>query len=91
MRERELELVRVGVSPHAPYTVSAELFQKTIEYAGRESLDVCIHAAESEMEQRMMIAGDDIFSTALRERGINWQAPGTSTIKYFNQIGVLQA
>jgi 5-methylthioadenosine/S-adenosylhomocysteine deaminase len=91
MRESESELVRVGVSPHAPYTVSAELFRRVSEYAARESLDICIHAAESEAEQRMMLTGGDEFSIALRERGIDWAIPGISTIKYLDRIGALSA
>ncbi len=89
MRATETRLVRAGVSPHAPYTVSAQLFERVTEYASRESLDVCIHAAESHIEQRMMLAGDDEFSRGLRERGIEWHAPGVSTIQYFEQLGVL--
>lgn len=91
MRERETALARVGISPHAPYTVSARLFQLATEYAARESLDVCIHAAESQAEQDMLTAGAGEFVAGLRRRGIDWQAPGVSTIKYFERLGVLAA
>ena len=90
MRERETNLVRVGVSPHAPYTVSAKLFHQMAEYAARESLDTCIHAAESEFEQQMVVAGEGEFAERLRERNIEWNAPGVSTIKYFASLGVLE-
>src|SRR5581483_3523546 len=91
MRAHETELVRVGISPHAPYTVSARLFQRATEYARRESLDVCIHTAESQSEQELLMAGVGEFAEGVRRRGINWQTPGVSTVKYFEQLGVLEA
>jgi len=91
MREHETDLVRVGISPHAPYTVSGRLFQLATEYAQRESLDICIHAAESQSEQDMLLAGTGEFAEGLRKRGINWQSPGVSTIRYFAALGVLEA
>jgi 5-methylthioadenosine/S-adenosylhomocysteine deaminase len=91
MRARETALVRAGVSPHAPYTVSPRLLRRVTEYARADSLDMCIHTAESEAEQQMMLVGEGEFARGLRERGIAWTAPRTSTIKFFESLGVLEA
>jgi 5-methylthioadenosine/S-adenosylhomocysteine deaminase len=90
MRESETALARVGVSPHAPYTVSAELFRRVVEYAANEALDVCIHTAESEAEQQLLLANEGDFAIRLAARGIEWNAPQKSTIKYFDSLGVLE-
>lgn len=90
MRSRQSERVKVGVSPHSPYTVSSDLFRLVAEYALVESLDVCIHAAESESEERFLLEGAGEFAERLRARRIEWRAPGMTTVRYFDSLGVLE-
>lgn len=91
LRAEETPLVRVGVSPHAPYTVSAPLLEAVTEYAIAENLPVMMHAAESEAESLLMREGRGSFAEHLAERGIEWRAPGMSTIEYLDMLGVLHA
>ncbi|MDX6306012.1 MAG: 5-methylthioadenosine/S-adenosylhomocysteine deaminase [Blastocatellia bacterium] len=90
LRALENALVRIGVSPHAPYTVSAPQLELISRLAIDESLPVMMHAAESESERLFMLEGQGVFADKLRERGIEWQAPGISTIQYLSRHGVLE-
>jgi cytosine/adenosine deaminase-related metal-dependent hydrolase len=91
MRRRETALVRVGVSPHAPFTVSGDLFSRVANFAREASLDICIHAAESESERRFLLTGDGEFADGLRSRGIAWVPPGMSAVRYLHQLQVLES
>ena len=89
LRELETPLVKVGVSPHAPYTVSAPQLELIAEFATREKLPLMMHAAESAAEDQLLREGLGPFAEGLTKRGIEWRAPGTSTIQYLKQLGVL--
>jgi cytosine/adenosine deaminase-related metal-dependent hydrolase len=91
LRAGETRLVRVGVSPHAPYTVSAPLYEAVAGYAIEEELNLMTHASESEAETLLMQKGSGAFAENLAARGIKWRAPGVSTIKYLHDLGVLYA
>ncbi|MDP9348108.1 MAG: amidohydrolase family protein, partial [Gemmatimonadota bacterium] len=90
LRREETDLVRVGVSPHAPYTVSDRLFCAAAEYALSESLPVAVHAAESEAEDALVKRGAGDFAPGLRARGIATPARGESTVELFDRLGVLR-
>ncbi|HEV2884216.1 MAG TPA: amidohydrolase family protein, partial [Pyrinomonadaceae bacterium] len=90
LREHETPRVRCGVSPHAPYTVSAPQLELISKYALDESLPLMMHAAETAMEVSLLRDGKGPFADGLRSRAIDWQAPGVSTIQYLNRHGVLQ-
>ena len=89
LREVETPLVKVGVSPHAPYTVSAPQLELITEFATLEKLPLMMHAAESAAEDQLLREGLGLFAEGLAKRGIEWRAPGTSTIQYLEQLGVL--
>ena len=89
LREHESELVRAGVSPHAPYTVCAPQLEMIVELAHAERLPVMMHAAESEAEDLLLREGCGAFAEGLARRSIEWKAPRVSTIQYLKQVGVL--
>jgi cytosine/adenosine deaminase-related metal-dependent hydrolase len=70
MRERETPLVQVGVSPHAPYSVSDALYAAVADLAAREQLPVAVHIAEGEDEQLLVTRGEGAFVPFLQGRGI---------------------
>jgi cytosine/adenosine deaminase-related metal-dependent hydrolase len=89
LRRQETDLVRIGVSPHAPFTVSDALFSQVAAYALREDLPVAVHAAESPDEQALVTRAEGAFAERLRARGINAVPRGRSTIDLLERAGVL--
>lgn len=90
LRAIESELVRAGVSPHAPYTVCGPQLEVIADFAESEQLPLMMHAAESEAEELLLREGCGLFAEGLAKRSIEWNAPRTSTIRYLKQVGVLR-
>ena len=80
---------RLGVSPHAPYTVSEPLYRAVAELARREALPLAVHLAESREETALVRDGAGSFAEALRARGIAVVARHCSPVQYLLQLGVL--
>jgi cytosine/adenosine deaminase-related metal-dependent hydrolase len=84
------ERVRIGVSPHAPYTVSGPLYAATAEWARREGLPVAVHLAESPAESALLERGSGAFAEAWRGRGIPLPLPpGRTPVAWLEEHGVL--
>lgn len=82
---RQTPLVTLGISPHAPYTVSDPLFS----FAARAGHPVAVHIAESEAETRFVRDGDGPFADGLRQRGIPVAPRARSPIALLDALGVL--
>ena len=89
LRTVESDLVRVGVSPHAPYTVCGPQLELIADLARTEGLPLMMHAAESAAEEMFVREGCGAFAEGLARREIEWKAPRVSTIQYLKQVGVL--
>lgn len=88
-------LVSVGLSPHAPYTVSGPLFRALTAYALRENLKVATHVAESLAEVTFVRNGAGVLAHDFRELvgwdDLMWMPTGTTPVKYLEQWDALDA
>ena len=81
--------LKIGISPHAPYTVRPELFKALANYASQNDLKICIHAAESPSEGELFYSGSGAIAEMFDRRGIEWASPGSSVVSYLDSFGIL--
>jgi 5-methylthioadenosine/S-adenosylhomocysteine deaminase len=89
LRPRESPLVRVGVSPHAPYSVGDDLYRAVAAFARTERLPLATHVAESDAESALVERGESVFADLLRSRDIAVTRRGRSPIALLDSLGVL--
>jgi cytosine/adenosine deaminase-related metal-dependent hydrolase len=90
LRHTESDLVRIGISPHAPYTVSDELYRAAAALARAEELPMAVHIAESVAERRLVQHGDGDFAPGLNARGIATPPRASSPVALLHRLGVLE-
>lgn len=84
-----------GLSPHAPYTLSAEVLDKVFAYAEWLSLQCTTHLAESRDETRFLLDGsgpiaDKLYASAKWDAMAS-QPPGCSPVAALCRQGRLRA
>ena len=80
--------VHLGVSPHAPYSVSGALYQMVAELASRRALPMAVHLAESVAEVELL-QGTGGFAEAWRKREIPVPRTSDSPTEWLDRAGVL--
>jgi aminodeoxyfutalosine deaminase len=91
--------VRLGLSPHTPFTVSSKLLQRLAEFARLEGLPLQIHVAEHPSELELFQTGSGALANSLQAFKIppfetSWgRSPSAnlSPIKYLAELRVLEA
>lgn len=85
--------VRLGIAPHAPYSVSAGLFG-----AVRRDLDAhpgsvsSVHLGETPDEIELLRQGSGDLRRVLEELGRwtgDWEPPGVSPVEYLDRLGLI--
>ncbi len=92
LRQRETADVRIGVSPHAPYSVSKALYAATAEFALSDGLPMAVHLAESAFEEDLVVRGEGPYAENWRSRGIDPAgARARSSVALLHEAGALRA
>jgi len=81
--------VSVRTAAHAPHSVSAALLGRLLARGG----PAAVHLAESAGEARFLRAGDDEWSSLLRDRGLGhvvFDPPGVTPVQYLDSLGILR-
>jgi len=81
--------VVVGVSPHAPYSVSGSLYRAVRQLATRHQLPVAMHLAESGAESELVVRGRGPFAALWTRRGIPLPRPARTPVEYVHREGGL--
>lgn len=89
LEPEQTDLVTLGVSPHAPYTVSDRLYQATARFADSRGLPMAMHIAESEAEHEIVTNGNGEFADRWRRRGIAVAKRARSPIELLDRLGAL--
>lgn len=90
LRLEQTELVSLGVSPHAPYTVSDPLYDAAARFANSRKLPLAMHIAESEEEFDIVTRGTGDFAERWQRRGIPVSPRSRSPIALLEERGALE-
>lgn len=86
---RASPLVGLGVSPHAPYSVSDALYRAATAHARTRRLPIATHVAESADESAFVSRGEGAFAGLLAGRSIAVAPRGRTPVDLLAGLGVL--
>jgi cytosine/adenosine deaminase-related metal-dependent hydrolase len=90
LQPEQTDLVALGVSPHAPYTVSDRLYEAAARFADSRGLPMAMHIAESAAEYEIVASGSGDFAERWRRRGIAVSKRARSPIELLDRLGALE-
>jgi aminodeoxyfutalosine deaminase len=89
------DAVRIAIAPHAPYSVSPELFRAIRAEVDRSAVRITsVHAGESDGEVEFLRDGSGPWPGILEWVGstrADWVPPGLGPVEYLDSLGMLDA
>ncbi len=88
---RETACIRMGLSPHAPHTVSPAALLAISKIARRRHLPLCMHVAESRDELQLLQGKKSGFEKLYQAAGWDrsWAPSAMSPFEYLGDLGLL--
>lgn len=84
---------RIGIAPHAPYSVSPELLKESHNFAQEKRLPLSIHMSEMPEEIEFIKNGSGAMKDLLIDFGVwndKWVPPKSTPVKYLQSLGILK-
>jgi cytosine/adenosine deaminase-related metal-dependent hydrolase len=85
--------VAAGLAPHAPYSVSPDLFRAIADEAAARGWPSSVHLGESQEEVEFLLTGGGGIADTLRRLGVwndAWLPPRVDPAEYLDRLGVLR-
>ncbi|MGP0628650.1 amidohydrolase family protein [Nitrospina sp. 32_T5] len=85
--------IRLGIAPHASYSVSAKLLRRLKAIAQNHRCPISCHVAEVPEEREFLQTGEGPMRHLLETRGVfnpRWRPPELGPAAYLDQLGVLE-
>jgi cytosine/adenosine deaminase-related metal-dependent hydrolase len=82
--------LRIGISPHAPYTVRPSLYRRIAEWSVRRKVPLSFHVSESKAEEDFIREGKGIIADFLRTRAADWTILGRTSIQHLYKTGIFE-
>lgn len=80
--------LRIGISPHAVYTVRPELYRQVSRLAVEENIPISFHVAESREEEEFIGNRSGVIQNFLEKRASDWQMLGGTSITHLAKTGI---
>jgi cytosine/adenosine deaminase-related metal-dependent hydrolase len=90
-RVRDSGLIRNGLSPHAPYTVSEAILRKIKQSADKREQILCMHVSESNEEIKLLLRKRNGLEKLYKAAGwdLSWAPSAGSPFEYLHRIELL--